>query len=313
MFSYNIYSDSIAENEFQRGKELAVLLTQLGPTFIKVGQSLSIRTDILSPAYIRGLETLQDQVPAFDTEVAKRIIEAEWGCPIRDVLAEDLTTKPVAAASLGQVFKAKLRETGQEVAIKVQRPDITEQIALDMYLLRQFAAIVKPLFNLNTDTVGTVDSWGLGFVDELDYLQEARNAEFFSEKIAETPLRDVVFAPRVVDEYSTKSVLMSEWVDGERLDRSSSEDVTILCSVAMNTYLTMLLELGVLHCDPHPGNLLRVKEDGRLCILDWVSRREHHMERACYLVSLFLTLISRFYLFSGYGHAVRQRFAVDSD
>jgi predicted unusual protein kinase regulating ubiquinone biosynthesis (AarF/ABC1/UbiB family) len=241
-----------------------------------VGQSLSIRTDLLSPAYIRGLETLQDQVPAFDTAIATRILEQEWGRPVSQVLAEPLSSKPIAAASLGQVYKAKLKPDGEEVAIKVQRPDITEQIALDMYLVRNFAIIAKSFFNLNTDTVGTVDAWGVGFVDELDYLEEARNAEFFSSKIAETPLREVVFAPTVVDSLSTRCVLVSEWVDGERLDRSTSEDVSVLCSIAMNTYLTMLLEMSILHCDPHPGNLLRVKKDGRLCILDWgmVTRLE---------------------------------------
>jgi len=261
--------DKIVDNEEQRGRELATLLSKLGPTFIKVGQSLSIRTDLLSPAYIRGLETLQDQVPAFDTADAQRILEDEWRKPVSEVLQGGLSDKPVAAASLGQVYKATLKETGQPVAVKVQRPDITTQIALDMYLLRRIASVVKPLFNLNTDTVGTVDSWGDGFVDELDYLQEASNAEFFTTRIKDTPLKDVVFAPTVVGEWSTRSTLVTEWVDGERLDRSSSDDVTVVCSIAMNTYLTMLLELGLLHCDPHPGNLLRVKEDGRLCILDW--------------------------------------------
>ncbi|GAX12709.1 hypothetical protein FisN_15Hh188 [Fistulifera solaris] len=279
-FGIGILSDKVLnkeeENSYQRGRELAILLTKLGPTFIKVGQSLSIRTDLLSPAYIRGLETLQDQVPAFDTAIATRILEQEWGRPVSQVLAEPLSSKPIAAASLGQVYKAKLKPDGEEVAIKVQRPDITEQIALDMYLVRNFATIAKSFFNLNTDTVGTVDAWGVGFVDELDYMEEARNAEFFSSKIAETPLREVVFAPTVVDSLSTRCVLVSEWVDGERLDRSTSEDVSVLCSIAMNTYLTMLLEMSILHCDPHPGNLLRVKKDGRLCILDWgmVTRLE---------------------------------------
>jgi len=199
---------------------------------------------------VRGLSTLQDQVPPFDTATAAAILEQEWGRPISDVLEGQLSAKPIAAASLGQVYKAKLRSTGQEVAIKVQRPDIEESIALDMHLLREFAPIAKRVFSLNTDTVGTVDAWGTGFVDELDYLQEAANAKVFTEAIATTPLKDVVFAPDVVDEVSTGRVLVTDWIDGERLDYSSSEDVTVLCSIAMNTYLTMLLELGLLHADP---------------------------------------------------------------
>ena len=148
--------------------------------------------------------------------------------------------------SLGQVYKARLRSTGEEVAIKVQRPNIMEKIALDMHLVREFGALTKRLAQLNTDLVGTVDAWGAGFIDELDYIQEGANGEMFSAQIKETPLKDVVFAPAVISEYTTRSVLVSSWVEGERLDRSSSEDVTVLCSIAMNTYLTMLLELGLL-------------------------------------------------------------------
>ncbi|VEU35291.1 unnamed protein product [Pseudo-nitzschia multistriata] len=257
-------------NQEQRGLELAQLLTELGPTFIKIGQSLSIRTDLLSPAYIRGLSSLQDRVPAFDTATAKLILEEEWGVPVDQVLEGGLseTASPVAAASLGQVYKAKLKGSGKEVAIKVQRPKITNQIALDMHLLREAAPIARRTFNLNTDTEGTVDAWGAGFVDELDYLQEASNGQYFMEQLQNTSLKDVVLAPTVVDEFTSGKVLVTEWIDGERLDRSSQADVTILCSICMNTYLTMLLEMGLLHCDPHPGNLLRTP-DGKLCILDW--------------------------------------------
>lgn len=234
------------DNELQRGRELAALLSRLGPTFIKVGQSLSIRTDLVSPSYVRGLEMLQDQVPAFNTVIAKRILETEWGRPITAVLSDDLSAKPVAAASLGQVYRARLRGSNEEVAIKVQRPDIMEQIALDMYLIREIGGIIKRLTKLNTDIIGTVDAWGIGFIDELDYMQEAANGEKFSELIMGTPLRDVVFAPTVLNEYTTESVLVTQWINGDRLDRSDSKDISVICSIAMNTYLTMLLEFGLL-------------------------------------------------------------------
>jgi hypothetical protein len=240
------WQDKVDVNEARRGRELSALLTSLGPTFIKVGQSLSIRTDLLRPAYIRGLETLQDQVPAFDTKAARLIIETEWGKSITTVLSDDLSAEPIAAASLGQVYKARLRETNDEVAIKVQRPDIIEQIALDMHLIREIGGIVKRFSKLNTDVIGTVDAWGVGFIDELDYIQEAANSEKFSELILGTPLREVVFAPKVVKEFTTRSVLVSSWVNGDRLDRSNSTDVSLICSIAMNTYLTMLLEFGLL-------------------------------------------------------------------
>ena len=213
---------------------------------------------------------MQDRVPAFDTATAKAILEEEWGVPVEEVLEGGLsdTQSPVAAASLGQVYKGKLKGSGIEVAIKVQRPDITNQIALDMHLLRETAPIARRTFNMNTDAEGTVDAWGAGFVDELDYLQEARNGEYFMDKIQNTSLKDVVLAPKIVQDFTSGRVLMTEWIDGERLDQSSQGDVTILCSICMNTYLTMLLEMGLLHCDPHPGNLLRTPE-GKLCILDW--------------------------------------------
>lgn len=240
-FGLALLSDYIGgklnENAEQRAMELATLLTELGPSFIKIGQSLSIRTDLLSPAYVRGLKSLQDQVPPFPTAEAKQIIEDELGRPIDSVFSE-FSAEPVAAASLGQVFRAKLREDGREVAVKVQRPNIMDQIALDMHLIREIAPVLKRTFNLNTDLVGTVDAWGLGFVDELDYISEARNAEEFTASIQSTSLAGVVYSPPVIEECTTGKVLTTEWVIGERLDKSSKDDVTILCSIAMNTYLT---------------------------------------------------------------------------
>jgi len=262
----------LGENSERRAEELSVLLTKLGPSFIKIGQSLSIRTDLLSPAYVRGLKTLQDQVPPFSTTEARDIIESELGSTISSTFI-NFPNEPIAAASLGQVYKATVRsddDDGMEkdVAVKVQRPNIMNQIALDMHLIREVSPFLKRTFNLNTDFVGVVDTWGIGFVDELDYIEEAVNAKSFMNSVASTPLAGVVFSPPVLDELTTRRVLTTEWVVGERLDKSEKGDVSILCSIAMNTYLTMMLETGVLHCDPHPGNLLRTT-DGRLCILDW--------------------------------------------
>lgn len=262
----------LESNADQRAKELSVLLTKLGPSFIKIGQSLSIRTDLLSPAYVRGLKSLQDQVPPFSNSEARKIIENELGGSIDDVFVS-FPQETIAAASLGQVYKATIRtktEKAEEidVAVKVQRPEIMSQIALDMHLIREVAPIIRRTFNLNTDFVGVVDTWARGFVDELDYIEEAINAKAFMEGIQQTPLSGVVFSPPVLDELTTRKVLTTEWVVGERLDKSGKDDVSILCSIAMNSYLTMMLETGLLHCDPHPGNLLRTS-DGQLCILDW--------------------------------------------
>jgi len=258
----------IQSNSDVRAMELSQLLTKLGPSFIKVGQSLSIRTDLLSPAYVRGLKSLQDQCPPFPTEEARTIIENELGSRIEEIFV-DFPKEPIAAASLGQVYKATIRRSStssgrgntndggggsssssdsveREVAVKVQRPNIMNQIALDMHLIREVAPVIKRIFNLNTDFVGIVDTWGVGFVDELDYIEEAINAKSFTESIQQTPLSGVVFAPPVVDELTTRRVLTTEWVVGERLDKSAKADISILCSIAMNSYLTMMLETGLL-------------------------------------------------------------------
>jgi len=213
----------------------------------------------------------RSQVPPFPTAAARRIIEDELGQPVEAVFRSGIepTAQVVAAASLGQVFKAVLREDGSEVAVKIQRPNILNNVALDMHLLREIAKPAKTFFRLNTDLVGLIDSWGKGFVDELNYLKEAANAEEFTACIAKTPLRDAVMAPPVVRSATTSRVLTTKWIDGDKLDTCSSSDVTQLCSVAMNSYLTMMLEPGMkLHADPHPGNLKRTPE-GKLCILDW--------------------------------------------
>jgi len=281
---------SYERNEAQRADELTTLLTRLGPTFIKIGQSLSIRTDLLAPEYLRSLTALQDKVPAFSTDVAREIISAQLGKPCDSVF--DGIEKPVAAASLGQVYKATLKD-GREVAVKVQRPNMVEQVALDMHLIRTIAPLIKAI-GAPGDIEGLVDDWGFGFVNELNYIQEANNADTFMEGMKSTPLAGVVFAPPVLRDYSAQRVLTSEWIDGERLEKSSAEDVSTLCSVAMNTYLTMMLQTGTMHCDPHPGNLLRTP-DGRLCILDWGLVQDMPADLRLTMIEHIAHLVSRDY------------------
>jgi hypothetical protein len=127
--------------------------------------------------------------------------------------------------------------------------------------------------------VGLVDEWATGFIDELDYVEEAKNAELFTKSILTTPLADKVFAPEVIFEYCSKRVLTTRWVDGVKIEKSDKSDVPAFCALAMNSYLTMMLETGILHCDPHPGNLF-ITPDGRLCILDWglVTRLDSNIQ-----------------------------------
>merc|ERR1719163_1184484 len=196
---FDILTDSYKQNEPQRADELTDLLTRLGPTF-----------------------------------VARATISEQLGQPWDSVFSG--IDDPVAAASLGQVYKAKLKD-GRDVAVKVQRPNILEQVALDMHLIRVGAPLARAL-GAPGDIEGLVDDWGFGFVNELDYQQEANNAEAFMASFQGTPLEPVVFSPPVVRDCSARRVLTTEWIEGERLEKSSAEDVTTLCSVAMNTYLT---------------------------------------------------------------------------
>ena len=251
----------------ERGIALTNLLVDLGPAFIKIGQSASVRSDLLPPQYVKALTSLQEDVPAFSSAEAREIIVAELGRDQAQALIAGLSSEPIAAASLGQVYRGTYE--GQPVAVKVQRPSITERIALDMCLVREVVAPIACLFGAPGDIVGIADAWGAGLVDETDYLSEAKNAALFNEELAGSPLEGRVYAPAVVNATSSRRVLTTEWVEGERLDRTAAtDDVPRLASLAMNTYMNMMLETGTLHCDPHPGNLLRTP-DGRLCVLDW--------------------------------------------
>lgn len=250
----------------QRSEELLELVCELGPTFIKIGQALSTRTDLLPAKYAKGLTGLQDAVPPFSASLGRQVIESELNIKIDNVFSE-LSLQPVASASIGQVYRGRLRSTGEEVAVKVQRPAVLSNVALDLHMLRSVAPIYQKQKEINTDLVGLVDAWGEGFVNELDYRKEAKYTTEFSKAMKERSLT-AVFAPEVVEELSSIHVLTTKWVEGVRLADSGADDVPRLCGVALNAYLTMLLDTGTLHCDPHPGNLLRTP-DGRLCILDW--------------------------------------------
>jgi predicted unusual protein kinase regulating ubiquinone biosynthesis (AarF/ABC1/UbiB family) len=267
---------SLEGNQAERAKEALALATQLGPTFIKLGQALSIRTDLIPEAYALELRKLQDAVPPFDSTEAKEIIRREMGVRNLGEVFKTLSDKPIASASIGQVYRGTLLD-GRDVAVKVQRPKILGDIALDLFILRLLTPLQVRASNLFSQrsteqadidvALSLVDEWGRGFVAEVDYRLEALNTMEFIAAMERRGL-NAVTAPEVVGSLSGPRVIVTRWMDGTRLDRDASSDVPRLCSVAVNAYLTMLLDTGVLHCDPHPGNLLRTT-DGRLCILDW--------------------------------------------
>jgi len=246
-------------------RELRKICTELGPSFVKLGQVLSSRVDLLPEEYVQELKTLTDNVLPFPADTARRILDLEWRGRETPFDPSDLPDEPTAAASLGQVYRVST--TDGDLAVKVQRPGVREQICLDLFILRSFAPWIRRTFRLNTDLAGLVDEYGLRFIQELDYLQEASNAEEFEAAIHEIGLNSVCIA-EPVRSLTTGRVLVTRWVAGDRIDNNRGPEGARLCGLAMTAYLTMLLETGRLHADPHPGNMI-CTPDGKLCILDW--------------------------------------------
>ena len=265
----NVSDEKKKQVNTKRATQLRNLLVSLGPTYVKLGQVLSSRADLLPAEYIDELRVLQDKVPPFDDDLARRILERELG-PAASRLS--LSSTPIASASLGQVYKGTWRNDSgelEEVAVKVQRPGALVAISLDVGIIRVFAEPWRQWNNLNSDLEGLVDDWGRRFIAELDYEAEATNGENFAAAMAaRSDLGGVVSAAPVFRQASTRRVLTTGWIDGVRLQDSKADDTAQLCAVALTSYLAMLLDLGYLHADPHPGNLLRTN-DGKLCILDW--------------------------------------------
>ena len=242
--------------EPRRAKEALVLCEQLGTTFIKLGQALSIREDLIPTAYALELRQLQDAVPPFSSEEAFGVLREQLGVKDLSEVFSSLSATPIASASIGQVYKGTLKGgNGTAVAVKVQRPGILAEIALDLHVLRLATPFQTRLSNaingLATDpadievALQLVDEWGRGFVAETDYRLEAKNTIDFSMYMQKRGL-DAVCAPTVVTEMVRDRVLVTEWVEGTRLDRDASPDVPRLCGVAINAYLTMLLDTGTL-------------------------------------------------------------------
>ena len=255
----------VEENSVKRAIQLREIVTSLGPAYIKLGQALSIRPDILSPAAMNELQKLCDKVPSFDNGLAFATLEAELGCKWQEVYTE-LGPDPVAAASLGQVYKGVLKENGETVAVKVQRPAVLETVSIDLYVLRKVGVFLRRFPAITTDVVGLLDEWAARFFEELDYNREGENQTKFAESIADDLPQVVV--PKTYAKYTRRKVITSEWLEGEKLSQSTADDVGDLVNIGVICYLKQLLDTGFFHADPHPGNLIRTP-DGRLAILDF--------------------------------------------
>ncbi len=258
------------QSKAQRASQLRQVLTHLGPTFIKVGQALSTRPDLLRRDFLDELEKLQDQLPPFDNPTAFATIEAELGRPVSEIYHE-ISPQPIAAASLGQVYRALLY-TGEEVAVKVQRPNLLPTITRDLFLIRWAARWLSPWLplNLGHDLTLIVDEFGSKLFEEIDYLNEARNAEKFATNFRDDP---TVKVPAIYWRYTNTRVLTLEWIHGFKLTdtdrvKAAGLDTERLIEIGVTSGLRQLLEFGFFHADPHPGNLFALP-DGRMAYIDF--------------------------------------------
>jgi predicted unusual protein kinase regulating ubiquinone biosynthesis (AarF/ABC1/UbiB family) len=253
-----------------RAMQLRQILTRLGPTFIKIGQSLSTRPDLVRKAYLDELTLLQDQLPGYANEIAFARIERELGRPV-DEIYQEISANPVAAASLGQVYRARLF-SGEEVAVKVQRPRLRPTISRDLYLIRTFAQWFGrwlPL-NLGHNLTLVVDEFGCKLFEEIDYINEGKNAERFAQYFQDDP---TIKVPKIYWPYCSRHVLTLEWIDGVKLSRTDcvvAADINPdeLIRIGVISGLRQLLEFGFFHADPHPGNLFATT-DGRMAYIDF--------------------------------------------
>jgi predicted unusual protein kinase regulating ubiquinone biosynthesis (AarF/ABC1/UbiB family) len=273
-FILHIYWDKLTNrekiNQPKRARELRKIITRLGPTYIKVGQALSTRPDLIRKDFLDELTKLQDQLPPFDNRIAFNIIESGLGRSI-DEMYREFSPNPIAAASLGQVYKAVLH-TGETVAVKVQRPNLRPKLSLDLYLMRILAGWAEPWLplNLGHDLTLIVDEFGLKLFEEIDYLNEAKNAEQFAQNFAGDP---EVKVPVIYHQYCNHSVLTLEWIDGIKLTdleklKAAGLDADDLIRIGVTSGLRQLLEYGFFHADPHPGNLFATL-DGRMAYIDF--------------------------------------------
>jgi predicted unusual protein kinase regulating ubiquinone biosynthesis (AarF/ABC1/UbiB family) len=281
------------QNQRRRASQMRKTLTNLGPAYIKVGQALSTRPDLVPAAYLEEFALLQDQLPPFPNEVAYQFIEEELGDRPENIYAE-LSVEPVAAASLGQVYKGKLK-SGETVAVKVQRPGLRERITLDVYILRQLAGWVqRNVKQVRSDLVAIMDEFATRIFEEMDYVHEGHNAERFAKLYGH--IQDI-YIPRIYWEYTGRRVLTMEWINGTKLTNITSLqeqgiDAAYLIEVGVQCSLRQLLEHGFFHADPHPGNLLAT-QDGKLAYLDFGMMSEVKPYQRYGLLEAVVHLVNR--------------------
>lgn len=241
-----------------RPEHLRLALEQLGTTFIKLGQILSTRSDLLPEEYIAELSKLRDSAAPLPFEAIRAVVEAELGRPLDQIFAR-FDPVPLASASIGQVHAARLPD-GQEVVVKAQRPGVTEQVETDLAIVRDLAGLLARYspFADQYDFVGLADEFAWTLLNELDYLREGRSADTFRAAFSDTR---AIYIPKVFWRYTTRRVIVLERVDGIRIDDVAALDAAgydrhAIAVRSAKIILREVFELGLFHADPHPGNFV---------------------------------------------------------
>jgi predicted unusual protein kinase regulating ubiquinone biosynthesis (AarF/ABC1/UbiB family) len=263
------------QRRHRRAKWLVRQLLNLGPTFIKIGQSLSTRADLIPLEYVQELQQLQDRVPPFAINEAIAVIESELGKPI-DILFQEFESVPLASASLGQVHKAKLH-TGEEIVVKVQRPGLEGLFNLDFEVLHQIVRAGKRYFpNLKKyDLEAIYEEFFEILFREIDYIHEGKNAERFRENFNNYSR---IRSPKVYWQYTTKKILALEYLPGIKVDdrpglEAQGINLDEIIQLGICSYLKQLLLDGFFQSDPHPGNMA-VSPSGELIFYDFGTMAE---------------------------------------
>jgi ubiquinone biosynthesis protein len=256
--------------ELTRPERVRLAMGELGPTAVKLGQILSTRPDLVPPEYVRELSKLQDEVPPFSYEQALEIIESELGLPAEE-LFERIDERPLAAASIGQVHQARLKD-GREVAVKIQRPNIRRGIEVDLEIMLYLATLmeqhVEELEFIRPTKI--VEEFARRLERELDYGREAASIERFAEQFRDD---DTIYVPTVFRELSTERVLTMEYVQGIKASeiealREAGRDLEEVARRGADLVLKQILVHGYFHGDPHPGNVWILPENV-VCYLDF--------------------------------------------
>jgi ubiquinone biosynthesis protein len=252
----------------QRGRHIREVFDELGPTFVKFGQLLSTRPDIVPADIVQELVKLQDQVTPLDSAVVFEVIRQELGNAPERVF-ESIELEPLASASIGQVHGAVL-PGGERVVVKVQRPGAARQIRKDMDVLLQLAELLENRVDVGFSPTAVVNEFSRSITRELDYVLEARNAERFARNFAED---DAVLVPRIYWAYTTSQVLTMERIDGPTLNSPviaalEQEERRVVAAAVADCWFKQILKDGFFHGDPHPANVAYLG-DGRIALFDF--------------------------------------------